>query len=308
MPEISEVEVGAVDPERFDSVLSGEQVKALDGAIADARKLFEGRTIWNVNSTAHGGGVAEMLNTLLPYARGVGVDTRWLVIAGDEQFFVITKRIHNRLHGAPGDGQGLGDDDRKHYEYVLEDQAEQLKRRFRPGDVVILHDPQTAGLIPSRSTPGSAWSGAATWAWTHPTRMHATPGTSCFPTCVAPPAASSRERRSPGRGSTKDRIIVVMPSIDPFSTKNIDIDPATVHADPHGRGHRRRRGRRWGHLQTRRRESWAYRAQGDHRASRPGWELRRPWCCRCRAGTGSRTRSGCSRDSSAASSPPVTRT
>ena len=60
-----------------------------------------------------------MLNTLLPYARGVGVDTRWLVIGGDEQFFVITKRIHNRLHGAPGDGKGLGDDDRRHYEEVL---------------------------------------------------------------------------------------------------------------------------------------------------------------------------------------------
>ena len=49
-----------------------------------------------------------MLQTLLAYVRGVGVDTRWLVLSGSPDFFVITKRIHNVLHGEPGDGGPLG--------------------------------------------------------------------------------------------------------------------------------------------------------------------------------------------------------
>ncbi|MBJ7593677.1 MAG: hypothetical protein JF886_02250 [Candidatus Dormibacteraeota bacterium] len=230
MPDISEVEVGAVDPERFETVLSKEQVADLDSAIADARQLFEGRTIWNVNSTAHGGGVAEMLTALLPYARGVGVDTRWLVIAGDENFFVVTKRIHNRLHGAPGDGQGLSDDDRRHYEEVLKDQAEQLIQRFKQGDVIILHDPQTAGLIPPLVDAGFCvvWrchvgmdtpndDARDTWNFLLPYVHRAA-------RCIFSREAFAWE------GLEKDRIIVVAPSIDPFSTKNFEMDPASVHA------------------------------------------------------------------------------
>ena len=69
----------------------------------DAERLgpaeLAGRRIWNVNSTARGGGVAEMLGPLLAYARGSGVDARWAVIGGDAPFFAVTKRLHNRLHG-----------------------------------------------------------------------------------------------------------------------------------------------------------------------------------------------------------------
>jgi trehalose synthase len=230
MPDIAEVEVGAVDPARFDGVLDAEQLESLRKAIADARTLFEGRTIWNVNSTAKGGGVAEMLNTLLPYARGVGVDTRWLVITGDDRFFVITKRIHNRLHGAPGDGEGLSDEDRRHYEEVLSGQAEQLKKRFRQGDVVILHDPQTAGLIPPLVDAGFrvVWrchvgldtpnqDARETWDFLLPYVRRAA-------RCIFSRQAFAWE------GLDKDRIIVVAPSIDPFSTKNIEMDGKAVHA------------------------------------------------------------------------------
>lgn len=132
MPDVTEVEITAADPQRFSSVLDEEQMVSLRSSIEHARTVFEGHSIWNVNSTAHGGGVAEMLNTLLPYARGAGVDARWMVIGGDDEFFRITKRIHNRLHGASGDGEGLGDDDRRHYEEVLAQQGEQLKERMRP--------------------------------------------------------------------------------------------------------------------------------------------------------------------------------
>lgn len=68
------------------------------------------RAVWNVNTTAAGGGVAEMLRSLVAYARGAGANVRWAVItppAGIEEFFAVTKRIHNMLHGYPGDGLGL---------------------------------------------------------------------------------------------------------------------------------------------------------------------------------------------------------
>ncbi|MGZ8493820.1 MAG: glycosyltransferase, partial [Gemmatirosa sp.] len=111
------------------------------------RELLEGRTFWNVNSTAHGGGVAEMLRSLMGYVRGIGIDGRWVTIGGTPEFFDITKRLHNRLHGFTGDGGPLGDAERAAYERVTAEHAELLVQRVRPSDVVLLHDPQTAGMV-----------------------------------------------------------------------------------------------------------------------------------------------------------------
>ena len=74
-------------------------------------RLFSGRVIWHVNSTARGGGVAEMLRSHLAYVRAVGIDVRWLVIGG-VRLLRVTKRIHNNLHGDPGDGGELGESER----------------------------------------------------------------------------------------------------------------------------------------------------------------------------------------------------
>ena len=57
--------------------------------------------MWHVSATASGGGVAEMLQTLLAYGQGAGIENRWLVLDGDPDFFTITKRLHNLLHGNP---------------------------------------------------------------------------------------------------------------------------------------------------------------------------------------------------------------
>ena len=101
---LTKVETGVFDPRRFREVLSAEAWAAFSEALDRAESTFKGRTIWNVNSTGKGGGVAEMLYSLLAYAQGAGVDARWLVIQGNPEFFRITKRIHNHLHGFPGDG------------------------------------------------------------------------------------------------------------------------------------------------------------------------------------------------------------
>ena len=143
------VEVTPLRPQRFAEVLTGEGFAQFEETIAAAHALLGTRTVWNVNSTARGGGVAEMLRSLIGYVRGAGLDGRWVVAEGDPEFFRITKRLHNRLHGFTGDGGPLGDEERAAYQRRCEANARALAESLRPGDVVILHDPQTAGMLPA---------------------------------------------------------------------------------------------------------------------------------------------------------------
>jgi trehalose synthase len=117
------------------------------GSAAAAR--LQGRTLWHVNSTAEGGGVAELLHQLLGYVVEAGIRCRWMVVEGEQDFFRVTKRIHNRLHGSAGDGGPLGVDERDVYLNVLRRERTRFLDVARPGDVAILHDPQTAGLTGS---------------------------------------------------------------------------------------------------------------------------------------------------------------
>src|ERR1700738_2797814 len=121
-----EVDVSSISPERFGSVLPVERFEAFMRAIERGRKLLTGKVVWDVNSTARGGGGAELLQSRAAAAGGAGVDTRWLVIHGSLEFFVVTKRIHNRLHGAQGDGGKLDDEARAIYEQALADNVAPL--------------------------------------------------------------------------------------------------------------------------------------------------------------------------------------
>lgn len=77
------VHIEAMDLRRFEPVISSAEYQDLLALISRAAAALQGRVIWNVNSTAAGGGVAELLRTLLGYSRGGGVDARWLVLSGD---------------------------------------------------------------------------------------------------------------------------------------------------------------------------------------------------------------------------------
>lgn len=147
MAHVSQVEISPLDTERFEDVLAPDRYEELVDTIVRALELFDGRVVWNINSTARGGGVAEMLQSLLAYARGAGVDARWAVIEGEPEFFRVTKRIHNHLHGSPGDGGRLGEEERRVYERALEPNAKELLDLIQAEDVVLVHDPQPAGLI-----------------------------------------------------------------------------------------------------------------------------------------------------------------
>jgi len=227
---LTEVEVAPLAPDRFESVLEPEQYDAFRETVEESRQLFEGRTIWNVNSTAAGGGVAEMLGPLLAYARGAGVDARWIVISGNAPFFQVTKRIHNHLHGATGDGGGLGPAEHEAYEGALEPNIAELAERVGPDDVVLLHDPQTAGMAPRLSETGALviWrchvgldmaNDIAREAWRF--LIPYVQGADGY--------IFSREAFS-WEGLDEDKITIIPPSIDAFSPKNQDLSEETVAA------------------------------------------------------------------------------
>ena len=146
MTGMSQAPVRLLDVSRLARYVGTERQAALMAQAAQVREAMAGRVLWNVNSTATGGGLAEMLAQLVAYATGAGVDTRWLVAEGHPDFFAIMKRVRNGLYGGPGDGGELGRAEQRVYQEVTEANLEQLCERVRPGDVVILHDPQTAGL------------------------------------------------------------------------------------------------------------------------------------------------------------------
>src|SRR6185437_2826089 len=95
--------------DRYATLLSASRMQHVARRVVELRARLAGRVVWNVSSTAVGGGVAEMVRSLLAYARGAGVDARWVVIDGTPEFFRVTKRLHNALHGSPGDGSPLGE-------------------------------------------------------------------------------------------------------------------------------------------------------------------------------------------------------
>jgi trehalose synthase len=114
---------------------------------AEAERLvprLAGRTVWMLNSTAVGGGVAEMMPRLVTILRELGVATKWAVMrTARAEFFALTKRLHNLIHGQ-GDPR-FGATDRALYEAVNRECAESLRPQLSPRDVLVVHDPQPLG-------------------------------------------------------------------------------------------------------------------------------------------------------------------
>src|SRR5947207_208531 len=116
---LTPVPIGSLPFERFEQVLTPERYRQFTEVGARSREVLDGRVVWNLNSTARGGGVAEMLISLLAYAQGAGINARWDVIDGNPEFFAVTKRIHNYLHASQGDSGPLGEEERRVYESTL---------------------------------------------------------------------------------------------------------------------------------------------------------------------------------------------
>jgi trehalose synthase len=130
-----------------DYVSVAQLTRAVQELRAEAKMLvprLKGRSLLMVNSTALGGGVAEMLPMQVVLLRELGVEANWAVIGSNKpEFFKVTKRLHNLIHGE-GDPE-LSPEDKALYDEVSRDNAEQLGPHLKPGDVLITHDPQPLG-------------------------------------------------------------------------------------------------------------------------------------------------------------------
>jgi trehalose synthase len=173
------------------------------------------RTIQHVNSTAVGGGVAEILTRMVPLLRQLGVSTRWDVIRGNERFYATTKKIHNGLHGIPVE---LSDEELGDFLAVNRENAQEMTF----GDIVFVHDPQPIGLVDRRSEVGGNWlwrghvdfSRPDARVWRFLEQWIARYDAAVF-------SAPAFARQLPIKQ------VLISPSIDPLSDKNRDL-PETV--------------------------------------------------------------------------------
>jgi trehalose synthase len=225
---LATVPVGSLSLASFDGVVPPGVATAVHLAERLARLELADRRIWNVNSTARGGGVAEMLVTLLAYARGAGVDARWVVVTGDNPFFAVTKRLHNRLHGIPGDGGPLGDAERTVYEAALAPNGSDLCDLISHDDIVILHDPQTAGLIPQVKARGVPVIWRCHVGLDHPNRLAREAWWFLEPYVLQADAYVFSREAFVWEELDPHRRAIIAPSIDVFAPKNQDLDAEQV--------------------------------------------------------------------------------
>ncbi len=115
-----------------------------------ASKL-EGKTVRNVNSTAVGGGVAEILTRMIPLLKDLGIDAHWRVIKGNERFFAVTKNMHNALHGV--DVRVTGDD----LDFFVDVNRQNAAEMDLTSDILFIHDPQPIALVERKGQFGGRW-------------------------------------------------------------------------------------------------------------------------------------------------------
>jgi trehalose synthase len=177
---------------------------------------LRGKTIQNINSTAVGGGVAEILSRMIPLLNQLGVDAKWDVIKGDEKFFATTKKFHNGLHGVPVE---IAADEYAHFLEVNRDNAAQ----FQFGDVVFVHDPQPVALVEQRDRLRNNWvwrchidfsrPDPQIWEFLRQFILR-------YQSAVFSAPAFSQQLPIPQ--------VLIAPSIDPLSDKNKELDEKTI--------------------------------------------------------------------------------
>jgi len=193
-----------------------------EGVVTELRLLGQrlaGKRVLNVNSTRVGGGVAEILNRLVPLLRELAIDARWEVIQGNEDFFALTKNLHNALHGA---SVNFTQRDRQIFDEVTNANLNSIDL---DADIRFIHDPQPAGLIKARDGSKGYWmwrchidvSAPAPGAWEFIAPMVERYDLSVF---SAPQFA--RTMKLPQ--------VLIAPSIDPLSDKNRELSQSEVEA------------------------------------------------------------------------------
>jgi trehalose synthase len=124
-------------------------------ALAATRAALGGATVWHVNSTATGGGIAELLGSAIGWHERAGLSARWMVVSGSADYFALTKQFHDMLHGCDALGSRPGPAERALYAQTTAAQARAALDVIRRGDIVVLHDPQPLGMAPILSNAGA---------------------------------------------------------------------------------------------------------------------------------------------------------
>jgi trehalose synthase len=180
---------------------------------------LKGRVIQNINSTFSGGGVAEILNRMIPLLRQLEVDARWNIITGNDSFYQVTKKFHNALHGK---AQNIAQRDMDLFMDVTNSNMETMDLF---GDILFIHDPQPAGLIQLKSKLNKKWiwrchidiskPNKQVWDFLYPfiTEYDA----AVFSAPAFSPILPIRQ-------------FMISPSIDPLSDKNKELPPETINA------------------------------------------------------------------------------
>ena len=188
--------------------------------IAELRALasrLEGRTIQMVNSTSVGGGVAEMLNRIVPLMEELNLLIRWDVITGGDDFFAITKAFHNALHGGRYD---LPDESFKTFLAYSEQNRARLKF---DSDFIVIHDPQPAALVESRANHSGHWVWRCHIDLSQPDLKvwdFLAPFVDRYDAAIFSSPAFARQLPIPQ--------YLFYPSIDPLSDKNRDVEPDAI--------------------------------------------------------------------------------
>ena len=186
-----------------------EQIRALAEPLA-------GKRVLHLSATAFGGGVAEILYTLVPLMQDAGLETEWRVMAGQNEFFDVTKLMHNALQGS---AQTLSDEQRAIFREYNRQNAGALDGEF---DFVIVHDPQPAAMIEHARPAGEHW------VW----RCHidlSTPNEDVLgflrPFLARYDAAVFHRREYVPSGPDLPPAYIWPPAIDPLAPKNMALSP-----------------------------------------------------------------------------------
>ncbi|MEM3573200.1 MAG: glycosyltransferase [Nitrososphaeria archaeon] len=182
-------------------------------------KHLQGKVVQNINSTAVGGGVAEILTRMVPLLRELDVNAQWDVIRGNDRFFTITKKMHNALHGV--DVEITKDE----FEYFLEVDRENFDILNKEADIIFVHDPQPVALVEKKKELKAKWlwrchidfSNPREYVWEFLKNY-----IEAYDTAVFSAPAFARKLSIPQ--------VLISPSIDPLSDKNRELTGNEINA------------------------------------------------------------------------------
>jgi trehalose synthase len=209
----TKTEVRAIPLDDYIPLLGAAEIDAIHSLAA----RLKGRTVQMVNSTAMGGGVAEILNRLIPLLQELELNTRWDVITGGDAFFEVTKAFHNALHGGPYTART------EDFDLFLATNESNRKRMQFDSEFTVIHDPQPIALVEARQGKEGHWiwrchidlsmPNQDVWAFLRPFVLK-------YDSSLFSSPSFARQLPIPQ--------FLAYPSIDPLSDKNMELDASYV--------------------------------------------------------------------------------